>query len=113
MKSILLIIIILNNITNLSAQQTKIKRMKVAVWDTYVKRKDGKTMHFDILAPNNVDDTKIIFGYGNQYLENKPFETIQLTCKECRLCHIEEATQEIVSSIKTKGYFIIEIQNCN
>lgn len=34
--------------------------MKVAVWDTYVKRKDGRVMHFDIIAPAEVRDTELI-----------------------------------------------------
>ena len=32
--------------------------MKVAVWDTYVKRMDGKTMHFAILVLQELEDEK-------------------------------------------------------
>ena len=32
-------------------------KMEVAVWDTYVKKKDGTVMHFDILAPSHQRDT--------------------------------------------------------
>ena len=30
--------------------------MQVAVWDTYVTRKDGKVMHFDIIVPDDLED---------------------------------------------------------
>jgi len=87
--------------------------MKVAVWDTYVKRKDGNIMHFDILVPDNITNEQTIFNFGKDYLKTKTFQTIQLSANECRMCHIEQATEEMVSSIENKGYFIIEMENCN
>jgi hypothetical protein len=38
--------------------------MKIAVWDTYVTRKDGKIMHFDILVDENVNDAEQVYEYG-------------------------------------------------
>ena len=87
--------------------------MKIAVWDTYVEREDDYIMHFDILVPDTLTDEQTIFNYGKTYLKNKSFETYELTAKECRLCHIEDATAEIIESIKEKGYFIIEMENCD
>jgi len=87
--------------------------MKIAVWDTYVKRDDGKIMHFDILVPSELTNKIDIFNFGNEYLSAKSFSTKELTTKECKLCHIEEAIQEIEDNIKEKGYFIIEMENCN
>ena len=87
--------------------------MKISVWDTYVEREDGITMHFDIMVPSEVKDEKIIFGYGKQYLKTKPFQTKQLTAKECRLCHMEQATKEMIVSIKKNGYAIIEMESCS
>lgn len=87
--------------------------MKVAVWDTYVNREDGNIMHFDILVPDNITNEQTIFNFGKNYLKTKSFKTGKLTSNECRLCHIEQATEEIVSSIENKGYFIIEMENCN
>ncbi|WMX15327.1 MULTISPECIES: DUF2024 family protein [unclassified Aureispira] len=86
--------------------------MKVAVWDTYVKRLDGKVMHFDILVPNDLTDQEQILTFGKDYLKQKTFETVDLSSKRCNFCHIEEATQEIVQGIQTKGYTIIELENC-
>jgi len=30
--------------------------MKVAVWDTYVTRKEGNIMHFDVIVPEEIKD---------------------------------------------------------
>lgn len=87
--------------------------MKISVWDTYVKRSDGAIMHFDILVPSELKDEQAIFNFGLNYLEAKPFQTKQLTVKECRFCHIEQATEEMVAVIEEKGYTIIEMENCN
>lgn len=87
--------------------------MNVSVWDTYVKREDGKIMHFDILVPDSLTDEETIFNMGKDYLNNKPFKTGQLSANECHLCHIEKATEEMIASIEKKGYYIIEMENCN
>lgn len=86
--------------------------MKVAVWDTYVTKKDGSIMHFDIIAPDHIKDENIIYNFGKDYLQSKKQDSQPLTAKECTFCHIEEATQEMSSSIQQKGYYIIEMQNC-
>ncbi|MFD2824357.1 DUF2024 family protein [Lacinutrix iliipiscaria] len=86
--------------------------MKVSVWDTYVRREDGKTMHFDILVPHHLDDQSIIFNYGDLYLSQKPFKTNSLSTQECKLCHIEQATPQIIEDINKKGFSIIEMENC-
>ena len=86
--------------------------MQVAVWDTYVTKRDGTIMHFDILAPDNVMDEKVIYSFGKDYLKSKNESDQPLTAKECAFCHIEEATQQMLLSIEQKGYYIIEMQGC-
>lgn len=87
--------------------------MKVAVWDTYVTKKDNSVMHFDILAPDDMKDEKTIHSFGKDYLESKNQQDQPLTAKECNFCHVEEASDEMLAAIKEKGYFIIEMENCN
>ncbi|TYA56328.1 DUF2024 family protein [Formosa maritima] len=87
--------------------------MKVSVWDTYVQRKDGNIMHFDILVPNNITDEEIIINFGKLYLKSKPFETGKLTSSECNFCHVEQATDDIVKNIEKLGFHIIEMEHCN
>ena len=87
--------------------------MKIAVWDTYVKREDGNTMHFDILVPSELTNEYTIFSFDMHYLKTKPFKTHQLSANECRLCHIEHATKDMITAIEKNGYSIIEMENCN
>jgi len=86
--------------------------MKVAVWDTYVTKKDGSEMHFDILAPDHINDLETIYGFGRHYLESKNEADSMLSSKECNFCHIEHATPEIVQGIHIRGYYIIEMEGC-
>jgi len=88
-------------------------RKKVNVWDTYVTKKDGSIMHFDIVAPVSIEDTGTIYGYGKDYLKTKNQEGQPLSSKQCRLCHIEHLRPEWEADIREKGYFIIEMEGCN
>ncbi len=87
--------------------------MKITVWNTYVEKEDGNIMHFDFLVHDNVTNEQTIFDFGKAYLKTKPFQIIQLTSNECRLCHVEKATEEMISAIEKNGYYIIEMENCN
>lgn len=87
--------------------------MKVAVWDTYVSKKDGNVMHFDIIVPAELKDEETIFEYGFKYLSNKEVSSKTLTSKECEFCHIESVKPEWEKVIKEQGYFILEMENCN
>ncbi len=87
--------------------------MKVSVWDTYVERQDGLTMHFDILVPSTLTNEATIVDFGANYLKSKPFKSQELSAKMCVFCHIEEATQPIIAEIQQKGYYIIEMENCS
>ena len=87
--------------------------MKVAVWDTYVIRKDGQVMHFDILVPADVRNEETIFTFGKDYLQSKNEAGQVLSANECQFCHVEQATEEMVTGIQQKGYYIVEMQNCN
>ena len=87
--------------------------MKISVYDTYVQREDGAIMHFDILVPDTQTEEKVIYGYGHDYISNKSFTTGELTSKECRFCHIEQATEAVLKDIEEKGYSIIEFENCS
>ena len=87
--------------------------MQVAVWDTYVTKQDGTIMHFDIIAPAKTRDTAVIYNFGKEYLKSKGQQGQPLTSKECRFCHIETVKQHWENEIRQKGYFIIEMENCD
>jgi Domain of unknown function (DUF2024) len=86
--------------------------MKVAVWDTYVLRNDGRQMHFDIIAPAEIEDPQVIYGFGQTFLAGKGEADQPLTAKQCQLCHLEAARPEWEATIAEKGYYIYEMENC-
>jgi hypothetical protein len=86
--------------------------MKIAVWDTYVTRKDGKVMHFDILVNEDLKDENQIFEFGKKYLKSVMQEGQNLTSKECVFCHIDKASDEVERQILNSGFAIIEMENC-
>lgn len=87
--------------------------MKVAVGDTYLTKKDGSIMHFDIIAPEEIKNTTIIYGYGREYLKTKGQEGQSLTSKECRFCHIETVKPNWKEAIEKNSYYLYEMEICN
>ncbi|WP_207420322.1 DUF2024 family protein [Desertivirga brevis] len=87
--------------------------MKISVWDTYVQKKDGQTMHFDILVPSDITNDALIYEMGKQYLTTKGQEGQALSSKECQYCHQEIASEEMVDAIDKQGFYIIEMEGCN
>lgn len=85
--------------------------MKASVFDTYVKKKNGVTMHFDIVVPENTTFETVQI-YGQQYLETRGEAGQALTAKECRFCHIETATEDMLKNFDKNGYHIIEMEGC-
>ena len=83
--------------------------MKVAVWDTYVKKPNGNVLHFDIIAPENITDESRIFSYGKEYLTSIQ-ENGQIFSEECKHCHIESPSVEIIKAIEQKGFYILEME---
>ncbi|NGF58227.1 DUF2024 family protein [Parapedobacter sp. SGR-10] len=86
--------------------------MQVAVWDTYVTKKDGTVMHFDIIVPIETKEEATIHSYGRAYLQTKEQEGQPLTSRECQFCHIESIKPQWENDIRQKGYFIYEMENC-
>lgn len=70
-------------------------------------------MHFDIVAPEDIKDAEIIYAYGREYLKRKGLEGQPLASNECRFCHVQSINPQWEAEIKQKGYFIIEMENCN
>ena len=85
---------------------------QVTVWDTYVTKRDGATMHFDIIAPTEVSDPQTIYGYGRDYLQQKGQAGQALAAEQWRRCHIEYLQPRWEQDIAQQGYAIIEIEGC-
>lgn len=86
--------------------------MKVAVWDTYVAKPNGTVMHFDIVVPESITDSALIFEYGKKYLADKGIVDAELSAKQCQFCHIEEVKTAWKETILREGFFIFEMENC-
>ena len=86
--------------------------MKIAVYDTYVKKETGEMIHFDIFVEDIMTDIDQIYSYGKKYLSTKNMAHLELNSKECSFCHIQEASQEVEESVTKKGYYIYEMEGC-
>ena len=87
--------------------------MKIAVFDTYVNRPDGRRMHFDILVPDDGKSEAQVLAFGEAYLRKRGIETGPLTTQECRFCHTEYANEEATNYLNTHGFAILELENCD
>ncbi|QLH11586.1 DUF2024 family protein [Nitrosarchaeum sp. AC2] len=80
------------------------------VFDTYVKSKDGHTMHFDVITDKNNIENAIIF--AKEWLNSIGEKDVVVTTKECRFCHTQSVSEEIEIEIMTNGYFIAKMEGC-
>lgn len=87
--------------------------MKIAVFDTYVTRPDGRVMHFDILVPEASKHIEQVLRFGARYLAAKGLAAETLTAQECRFCHMESATEAVEEAVQQDGFAIIELGNCD
>ncbi len=89
--------------------------MKIAVFDTYVMRPDGRRMHFDILVPDQGpgSEPEAVLAHGRRYLAAKGITSESLSTRECRFCHVEVASAAVEAEIDRIGFAIIELQNCD
>jgi Domain of unknown function (DUF2024) len=86
--------------------------MHISVYDTYVQRPDGLRMHFDILVPSDLRDLDTVLHYGKAYLTAKGLPPSILTSQKCNFCHMESANTAVEKDIISKGFAIIEMENC-
>lgn len=87
--------------------------MQIAVFDTYVRRPDGRMMHFDILVPNEGRDHATVVAHGRTYLAGKGIPNRSLSTAECRFCHIEQARAAVRRDIERAGFSILELEHCD
>lgn len=85
--------------------------MECAVYDTYVTKKDGRIMHFDVIVEANTPHEKAI-EYGKEFLNSVQQGEQKMTQEECQFCHIQEAPPMIEKSIKDNGYYIQKMEGC-
>ncbi len=84
--------------------------MDFHVFDTYVKAKDGHTMHFDVVT--DINDTTKAISFAKEWLNLVGEETAEVTTEECKFCHTQSVPEDLEIEIMTNGYFISKMEGC-
>jgi hypothetical protein len=84
--------------------------MNFHVFDTYVKAKDGHTIHFDVITDNNNIEKAISF--AKEWLKSINEDSAKITTEECRFCHTQSVSEDVEIEIMTNGYFISKMDGC-
>lgn len=84
--------------------------MEIHVYDTYVKSKDGHTMHFDVFTA--IKDQQKAVEYAREWLTSIGEGEAKITSEECRFCHSQGAPQQVVDEINKQGYYIYKMEGC-
>ena len=84
--------------------------MDFHVFDTYVKAKDGHTMHFDVVSDKNGTEKAISF--AKEWLKTIGEESAMITTNECKFCHTQSVSEDMEIEIMTNGYFIAKMEGC-
>lgn len=84
--------------------------MTVKVFDTHVRTKAGRYLHFDVLIEGN--DIEKAKGHARDYLLGKGLADEDISQNQCRFCHVEPGNPLVAQAIKEKGYYILELQGC-
>ena len=84
--------------------------MDIHVYDTYVKAKDGHTMHFDVIT--DVKELEKALEFAKQWLVTIGEGDAKVTGEECQFCHTQEAPPQVVNEIQEKGFFIQKMEGC-
>ncbi len=84
--------------------------MEIHVYDTYVKAKDGHTMHFDVIMDKKDDDQAI--QYAKEWLSTIGEGESEVSAEECQFCHSQGAPKPIAKVIEKHGYYIQKMEGC-
>ncbi|UUT22919.1 DUF2024 family protein [Pseudomonas sp. T8] len=84
--------------------------MKVNVFDTHVRTRDGRYLHFDVLIEGN-DETRAK-QYASEWMIHRGIQDADIELSRCQFCHSEPANPEVAAAIVSQGYFIIKLQGC-
>ena len=84
--------------------------MDFHVYDTYVKAKDGHTMHFDVVTDK--DDTEKAISFAKEWLKEIGEDSAKVSTEECKFCHTQSVPDDMEIEIMTNGYHIEKIDGC-
>jgi hypothetical protein len=84
--------------------------MSIKVFDTHVRTKDGRYLHFDVLIENN--DPELAKSYARRFLEQQGVQDEDIAQDRCLFCHVEPSNPQVAAAISEQGYFILKLQGC-
>ncbi|MEN0105557.1 MAG: DUF2024 family protein [Pseudomonas sp.] len=82
--------------------------MKVNVFDTHVRTRDGRYLHFDVLIEGH--DQARANQFATQYLADRGITDADVEQSRCQFCHTEPAHPQIAAAVANQGYYILELQ---
>ncbi len=85
--------------------------MRIDVYDSYAKSRQGALMHFDVFVPSGASSEQALL-YGKQWLESIGESAAGLSQSPCHFCHSEIANPEVQHAVKSDGYFILQMEGC-
>ncbi|WP_028627947.1 DUF2024 family protein [Metapseudomonas resinovorans] len=84
--------------------------MQVKVFDTHVRTRDGRYLHFDVLTSGG--DKLQASQYASEWLADQGVHDADIAASECLFCHSEIANPQVAEVIGRQGYSIIPLQGC-
>ena len=84
--------------------------MTINVFDTHVRTRDGRYLHFDVLIDSR--DSELAKSYARRFLDEQGVQDEDISMNECRFCHVEPNNPVVSAAISQHGHFILKLQGC-
>lgn len=82
--------------------------MYVKVYDTHVRTREGRYLHFDVVTEQGEDAAK---SFAKQFLTENGLQDGDIFQSRCQYCHTEPADPSVETAIKTTGYHIVTLMD--
>ncbi len=82
--------------------------MNVKIFDTHVRTRDGRYLHFDVVTASG--DNAQASQIASDWLAARGLAADEIQQSRCQYCHSEIATPSVVDAINKQGYYIITLQ---
>lgn len=84
--------------------------MEVKIFDTHVRTRDGRYLHFDVLVTEELGARAGEF--ARRWLARRGIDEADISQGHCSYCHSEIATAEVAEAIRLHGHYILPLEGC-
>ncbi|MFR0688486.1 DUF2024 family protein [Enterobacterales bacterium AE_CKDN230030158-1A_HGKHYDSX7] len=84
--------------------------MQVHVYDTHVRTRDGRYLHFDVLVEPS--DASRAEEFAAHWLASRGIQADDVQLSRCQFCHSEFSSPPVEQALSGQGYYIIEMEGC-